>query len=77
MSHGYRRARTLGERRKRMFFGAIGGVLMLALFVPVLGLLSLIDKDSALFKPLLYGLLIGLPVGLAILLELWLGRRDP
>lgn len=49
---------------------------MILLWVPLLGLLSLLNRDTFIFRPLLFLVLVGLPLGLAIALEWWLGTRD-
>lgn len=52
------------------------GVLTLVLWVPLFGLLSLIDNRSLMFKPLGFIVLIGLPIALGLIGSRWLGRHD-
>lgn len=43
------------------------GVLTLVLWVPLFGLLSLIDNRSPMFKPLGFIVLVGLPIALGLI----------
>ncbi len=72
----YRPAKTLHERRRRLLVGALVGGLTLVLYVPLLALLFYIDNDSPVVKPLLFAVLVGLPVGLGLFAEVRMGRRD-
>jgi len=71
----YKPAKTLHERRRRLLVGALVGGLTLVLYVPLLALLSFIDNDSPIFKPLLFAVLVGLPIGLGLFAEIRTGRR--
>ena len=72
----FRRATTLHERRRHYLFGALMGVLTLVLYVPLLGLLSLIDNRLPILEPLTLIVLVGLPIALALIGSRWLGRHD-
>lgn len=72
----YKRATTLRERRLRMFVGLLLGALSIALYFPIFALLSFLDSDSPLLKPLLLTLIVGIPLSLGIVGELWMDRRD-
>ena len=71
----YKRATTLRERRLRMLVGLIIGVLSTTLYIPMFVLLSLLDSDSPVLKPLLLIVVVGIPLSLGIVGELWMGRR--
>ena len=72
----FRRATTLHERRRLYLFGALLGLLTLVLYVPLLGLLSLIDNRSPILEPLIFIVLVGLPIALGLIGSRWLGRHD-
>lgn len=72
----YQRARTLHERRRRALLGLVAGVFIFGLVLILLGLLSLLDRESDFYKPLLYCILLGVPIGLGIALEWWIGSRN-
>lgn len=74
--HRYHPAKTLHERRRRMLVGALVGGLTLVLYIPLLAALSFLDNDSPVFKPLLFAMLVGIPIGLGLFAELRMGRRD-
>lgn len=74
-AHGKRKL-TLHDRRRRLLFGAIIGVFVLILYVPILGLLSLMDDRSPIFEPLLFIILVGLPIAGGLIGSRWLDRHD-
>lgn len=71
----YHRARTLRERRRRALIGTVGGVLLFILALILLGILSLLSSDSALYRPLLYTIILGIPLVSAFLIEWWVGTH--
>jgi len=71
-----RRNVTFREKRRHLLFGALMGVLTLVLYIPLLGLLSLIDNRSPVFKPLLFIVLVGLPIAAGLIGSSRLKRHD-
>ena len=72
----YKRAKTGREKAFRLAIGGVGGILMVMLYFPIFLLFSALDPNSPIVKVMLIVLILGLPLGLAIALELGLGRRD-